>query len=96
MKTTVVLLITSLMLLFSCSKSGQFFEDFDKYNDRIWISRDFWSIPLEDWKISDGRVEASGDHPKRKLKGKVLTMHRYAWVPWPGTVPVDMPGLHSD
>ena len=53
MKTTVVLLITSLMLLFSCSKSGQFFEDFDKYNDRIWISRDFWSIPLEDWKISD-------------------------------------------
>ena len=67
MKTTVVLLITSLMLLFSCTKSGVFFEDFDKYNDRVWISRDFWSIPLEDWKINDGRVEASGDHPKRKL-----------------------------
>ncbi|MCK5464203.1 MAG: hypothetical protein KAI95_14345, partial [Bacteroidales bacterium] len=67
MKTTVVLLITSLMLLFSCTKSGEFFEDFDKYHDRVWITRDFWSIPLEDWKISDGRVEASGDHPKRKL-----------------------------
>jgi hypothetical protein len=67
MKTSLVLLIASLMLLFSCSKSEQFFEDFDKYNDRVWISRDFWSIPLEDWKISDGRVEASGDHPKRKL-----------------------------
>ncbi len=67
MKTTVVLLITSLMLLFSCTKSGEFFEDFDKYHDRIWISRDFWSIPLEDWKVNDGRVEASGDHPKRKL-----------------------------
>ncbi len=67
MKTTVILLITCLMLLFSCTKSGEFFEDFDKYHDRIWISRDFWSIPLEDWKISDGRVEASGHHPKRKL-----------------------------
>ena len=67
MKTTVVLLMASLMLLFSCSKTGEFFEDFDKYHDRVWVSRDFWSIPLEDWKISEGRVEASGDHPKRKL-----------------------------
>jgi alkaline phosphatase D len=67
MKTTVILMITSLMLLFSCTRTEEFFEDFDKYNDRIWITRDFWSIPLEDWKISNGRVESSGDHPKRKL-----------------------------
>ena len=67
MKTAVGLLISSLMLLFSCTKSGEFYEDFDKYHDRVWVSRDFWSIPLEDWKINDGRVEASGDHPKRKL-----------------------------
>lgn len=55
------------MLLFSCTKSREYFEDFDKYHDRVWITRDFWSIPLEDWKISDGRLEAAGDHPKRKL-----------------------------
>lgn len=67
MKTIVVLSITSLLLLFSCTKSREFFEDFDRYHDRVWISRDFWSIPLEDWKINDGRVEAFGDHPKRKL-----------------------------
>lgn len=67
MKTVVVLSITSLMLLFSCTKSGEFFEDFDRYHDRVWISRDFWSVPLEDWKINNGRVEAYGDHPKRKL-----------------------------
>jgi hypothetical protein len=45
MKTAVVLFITSLMLLFSCTKSGEFFEDFDKYNDRVWISRDFGPSP---------------------------------------------------
>jgi hypothetical protein len=68
MKTTVVLLFTSLMLLFSCTKkTEEFFEDFDKYHDRVWITRDFWSIPLEDWQITDGRVVASGDHPKRNL-----------------------------
>ena len=67
MKHYAVLAIFSLMFLFSCSKSGEFFEDFDKYQNRIWVTRDFWSVPLEDWSISDGRVEASGDHPKRKL-----------------------------
>ncbi len=67
MKTLVILSITSLMLLFSCTKSGEFFENFDRYHDRVWISRDFWSVPMEDWKINNGRVEAYGDHPKRKL-----------------------------
>jgi hypothetical protein len=67
MKTAVILLITTLTLLFSCSRTEEFFEDFDKYNDRVWITRDFWSVPLEDWQITNGRVVAAGDHPKRKL-----------------------------
>ncbi len=67
MKTTVILLITSLMLIFSCTKPETFFEDFNRYHDRVWITRDFWSVPLEDWQISDGRVVTTGDHTKRKL-----------------------------
>ena len=31
--------------------------DFNSINDRVWIGEDFWSVPLEDWRVQDGRVE---------------------------------------
>ena len=34
--------------------------DFDHINNRVWIGEDFWSVPLEDWSVSNGRIEYSG------------------------------------
>ena len=33
---------------------------FDSVHDRIWIAEDFWTVPLEDWRIHDGRIEFTG------------------------------------
>jgi alkaline phosphatase D len=31
--------------------------NFDNIPERIWIGEDFWTVPLEDWKVDNGRVE---------------------------------------
>jgi alkaline phosphatase D len=50
-----------LMISFSCNqKSLTVTYNFDKINNRIWIGEDFWSVPLEDWRIKDGRIEYTG------------------------------------
>lgn len=56
------LLYLSLVLLasWSCNTKSRYAENFDKYNDRTWINEDLWPVPIEDWKIADGRVECSG------------------------------------
>ncbi|MCK0189978.1 alkaline phosphatase D family protein [Arenibacter sp. F20364] len=33
---------------------------FTKLNDRVWIGKDFWSIPMEDWEIKNKRLEFKG------------------------------------
>ncbi len=33
---------------------------FDSVSNRIWIAEDFWTVPLEDWCINDGRIEFRG------------------------------------
>jgi len=35
--------------------------DFNSISDRIWIGEDFWSVPLEDWRIQNGRIEFIGE-----------------------------------
>jgi len=68
MKTHSLLLLLLLPLLFSsCSEKKGFKEDFNRYNDRTWISEQFWPIPLEDWKIADGRVECTGEIANMRL-----------------------------
>lgn len=57
----------------SCSrapKSTGFSTDFN-VPDRTWIGQDFWSIPLEDWQVKDGRVECIGKRKNMHLN--VLT-----------------------
>jgi len=48
-----------------------FREDFDKIPDRVWVSRDFWTIPLEDWRVREGRLETFGRG--RRMKANLLT-----------------------
>jgi hypothetical protein len=54
----------SLVLLFlvSCSKKEPLAEyNFESSGNRVWIGEDFWTVPLEDWKVSNGRVEFTGE-----------------------------------
>ncbi len=47
-----------IMIGFSCSSADQETSySFNNIPDRIWVGEDFWTIPLEGWRISDGRIE---------------------------------------
>lgn len=62
-----------LFSILSCSNykdDAYFFENFDAA-DRVWIGKDFWSIPLEDWRIQNSRVECVGK--RKNMRINVLT-----------------------
>jgi len=61
------------ILIVSCSKEKpvKFNANFDNINDRVWLGKDFWSIPMEDWQIKDGRLECVGQRVNMRLN--VLT-----------------------
>lgn len=47
-------IITSL----SCShENTSVLYSFDNIPDRIWAGEDFWTVPLEDWQVKNGRIE---------------------------------------
>ncbi|MBT5427628.1 MAG: DUF1080 domain-containing protein, partial [Bacteroidetes bacterium] len=35
-------------------------ENFDAQNNRNWINENFWSVPIENWMIHEGRLECTG------------------------------------
>jgi alkaline phosphatase D len=59
-----VILVTLTM---ACSQKSEFTADFDNTNDRIWVGKDFWSIPLEDWKVEDGKLLCIGTVPESRV-----------------------------
>jgi len=56
-----------LLVITSCSKKVEYEISFDNINDRIWVGRDFWSVPLEDWKIEDGKLYCTGEVPHSRV-----------------------------
>jgi alkaline phosphatase D len=42
----------------SCEKTAVTW-NFDKIPDRIWAGEDFWTVPLEDWQVKNGRIECN-------------------------------------
>ncbi|MDD4107357.1 MAG: alkaline phosphatase D family protein [Prolixibacteraceae bacterium] len=61
-------IITIFLLVFnSCSREVEYEVAFDNINDRIWPGRNFWSVPLEDWKIEDGKLFCIGDVPHSRV-----------------------------
>jgi hypothetical protein len=68
-----------LASLTSCRDNGlsvdntgaAFASDFDNTNDRIWVGRDFWTIPMEDWRVQNGRLECTGTRPN--MRANILT-----------------------
>jgi hypothetical protein len=65
----VLILVLLVSICTGCQylESSKFEANFDDLNDRIWIGEDFWSIPLEDWKVKDGRLECVGDRPNMRV-----------------------------
>ena len=63
-----------ILCLLSCGGGRvgtDFSEDFNNLPDRVWIGRDFWAVPMEDWKISEGRLECVGN--RRNMRLNLLT-----------------------
>jgi len=65
----VILLFISIVcfIFTSCESGSEFNADFDNINDRLWIGRDFWSIPMEDWKVEDGKLHCTGEVPDSRV-----------------------------
>jgi alkaline phosphatase D len=64
----ICLLTLIIFLAESCRKETAFVNyNFDSISDRIWIGEDFWSVPLEDWNVHNGRVEFMGEGQQSTL-----------------------------
>ncbi len=61
MKHLCYFIIVLLFIATSCTRKTEFLTNFDNTNDRIWVGKDFWSVPLEDWKVEDGKLYCIGD-----------------------------------
>ncbi|MBN1984788.1 MAG: hypothetical protein JW761_00725, partial [Prolixibacteraceae bacterium] len=61
MKFSVKLFAALVFLTSSCTQKIEFKTNFDHVNDRIWIGKDFWSVPLEDWKVENGKLYCVGE-----------------------------------
>ena len=45
------------LLLESPAFADDFKSAWDKTPDRVWVGRDYWANPLNDWRVRDGRLE---------------------------------------
>lgn len=48
-------------------KKVVFKQAFNHINDRVWMGRDFWAVPMEDWEIKNKRLEFTGVENKSRL-----------------------------
>ena len=53
---------------FSCSaiEKTSFSADFNT-GDRVWIGREFWAVPTEDWQVRKGRLECRGERENMRV-----------------------------
>ena len=67
MKYLLTISLATFLFATSCTKQNQFSANFDNTNNRIWVGKDFWSIPLEDWKVEDGKLFCTGEVPNSRV-----------------------------
>lgn len=67
MKYLLTISLATIMFATSCTKQNQFSTNFDNTNNRIWVGKDFWTIPLEDWKVEDGKLFCTGEVPNSRV-----------------------------
>ncbi len=47
--------------------STAFASDWQNSHDRVWLGRDYWANPLQDWRIANGRIECVNPAPDRNV-----------------------------
>jgi len=68
MKLSLVTIIAVFLLAAtSCTQKNEFSANFDNTHDRIWVGKDFWSVPLEDWKVENGQLHCVGTVPQSRV-----------------------------
>ncbi|NQU86722.1 MAG: hypothetical protein HQ541_13270, partial [Mariniphaga sp.] len=66
-KTGILLIFISLIFI-SCEDNSQnFVVDFNNTYNRIWVGKDFWAIPLEDWKVENTKLICTGTVPESRV-----------------------------
>lgn len=81
-------ILLCIFVFSNCTKVGEdvkFSNNFDNLPERVWIGEDFWSIPLEDWQIQDGRMECIGN--SANLRTNLLS---YPLEPGKGTFTLEV------
>ncbi|PKB00273.1 PhoD-like phosphatase [Flavobacteriaceae bacterium MAR_2009_75] len=56
-------------------KETSFEMDFSKLNERVWIGKSFWAVPMEDWEIKNKQLEYSGVEKKSRLHLLTYTLN---------------------
>ncbi|WP_372947288.1 alkaline phosphatase D family protein [Mariniphaga sp.] len=67
MKRSTLIIFIVLTIFTSCTKKAEFTANFDNTHNRIWVGKDFWSIPLEDWKVENGQLHCVGTVPNSRV-----------------------------
>ena len=67
MKVKVVTSLLILLSVASCTNPAVFFDNFNQINNRIWIGSDYWSIPIEDWRVEEGKLYVNGNVPQSRV-----------------------------
>lgn len=67
MKLTTLAILSFLLAFTSCTKKQNFLADFDNTHDRVWVGKDFWAVPLEDWKVENGELHCIGSVPHSRV-----------------------------
>jgi alkaline phosphatase D len=67
MKISTLTIFIFLAAIISCTKKTEFSANFDNSHDRVWVGKDFWSIPLEDWKVENGQLHCVGTVPQSRV-----------------------------
>lgn len=67
MRAQVVISLLFLLFITSCNNQSDFFDNFNNSHDRTWIGRNFHSVPLEDWKVEDGKLHCTGIVPRSRV-----------------------------
>ena len=67
MKISGLLIILLIVTASSCTQKITFVENFDNIHNRVWVGKNFWSVPLEDWKVEDGKLFCTGGVPNSRV-----------------------------
>ncbi|MFA5533134.1 MAG: alkaline phosphatase D family protein [Mariniphaga sp.] len=61
------LILFSILTTISCTTETRVSESFNNINDRHWVGKNYWSIPLEDWKVKNGELHCIGTVPNSRV-----------------------------